>query len=184
MLCDVAGAEDQVLNDRPNPTALDIPLPGRAVFQGFLTDHAQEVIGQDHQLQHQTIGGKLARGQTFHVHVGLDLAVVLFTLAMRMVAGYDIIIRPAEVGPPGVYLDVRQCQTLSMFVYGALDDLIADPQTDGFLLSVGCSIGHILPRGTDIHGLAFPRMADVLTAGFHLVEPCVPGFLPQIALDG
>ena len=43
----------------------------------FLSDHPQNVIGQDCQFQYQLIGLKFAGWQPLHIHIGLDLAMEL-----------------------------------------------------------------------------------------------------------
>ena len=76
----------------------------------FLTNHSQNVVGQDCQLQYKLIGVKLTGRKAFYIHIRLDLAVVLLTLTMFMVKPDHIVIRLTEVCPPGIYLDIGRKQ--------------------------------------------------------------------------
>ena len=81
----VAGTEDQILDDCAQTAPLHLPLLRRMVFQGFLTNHTQEIIGEDCQFQHQTVRGKFSGRQTLYIHIGLYFAVVLLAFTMRMI---------------------------------------------------------------------------------------------------
>ena len=51
----------------------------------FLTDHAQDIIGNDRQFKKQLICIKLVGRKTFHIRVMLQLAMELLGLPMGMV---------------------------------------------------------------------------------------------------
>ena len=78
MLCNVTCHHDHITNHRTQPSSPDFmfclcTLPADA----FLSDHPQNVIGQDCQFQYQLIGLKFAGWQPLHIHIGLDLAMEL-----------------------------------------------------------------------------------------------------------
>ena len=107
MLCNVACHHDHVSDYRAQPPASDFmfclgPLPADA----FLSDHSQDIIGQDCQFQYQFVGLKFAGWQPLHIHISLDLAVELFTFAVGMIEAYDFAIRHPKVCPKGIDLCV------------------------------------------------------------------------------
>ena len=164
------------------------PAPDRAglrllMAKGFLADHPKQIEGNHRKLQHQRIGGELAGGQALHVHVGLQLAVVLLAFSMGVVRFDDFVVSPAEVRPPGVHFNVGNQQYLAVLVDGALDNLVDNPQRLVRGSFPGYGAFDALPGGTDIDGLALPGMPDVLAARLHLIKPGILRLLPKVPLD-
>ena len=56
---DMTGAENQILDNRAQSAALGAFPYGRPVLQGFLSNHAEKVVGQNGQFQYKAIGSKL-----------------------------------------------------------------------------------------------------------------------------
>ena len=129
MLRKMAGAEHQILYHRPQSPAANFPLGWLLVLEGFLTNHPEEIESNHCQFQHQGIGDKLPGRKTFHIHVGFQFAVVLLTFPMSMVGGDDIIVRPAQIGPEHIQLNIREHEDLAVFVNGALNDFVDDPHS-------------------------------------------------------
>ena len=76
----------EVIDDCTDPAAAYF-LPPRVLsfFQRFLTNDPQDIIGDHSQFKHQLVTFKFSGWQPFHIHVCLDLTVVLLTLSMSMV---------------------------------------------------------------------------------------------------
>jgi len=55
------------------------------LFKAYLANHPKHVICKHAQMKHQGIAGKMTTGQSFQIHIGFDLWVILFTGAMIMV---------------------------------------------------------------------------------------------------
>ena len=51
-----------------------------------------------------------------NIHIRLDFTVKLFAFAVSMIAIYDIIIVPAEIGPYSIALDIRNQKELPVFI--------------------------------------------------------------------
>lgn len=144
------------------------------MFQRLLPDHTKQIVGNDRQFQHQLIGFKLPGGESLHIHVGLDLAVELFTFPVGVIGLYDLIVRPTEIVSPCIHLNVCFQQNLAELVYCTLNNLVRDPHADCFMLALLGDVFNILPRGTDINCLPFTRMAyicNILAAALNEAEP-------------
>ena len=63
MLREMAGTEHQILDHCPQSLASNLPLDRLFVFEGFLADHPEEVIGDHRQFQDQSIGGNFPEGR-------------------------------------------------------------------------------------------------------------------------
>ena len=124
MVCQMPGYLNEVGDHRAQTPASDMALITLLVFQRFLTNHTKQVVGDHGQFQHQGICIELAGREAFNVHVGLQLTVILFALAMRVVGFNDFIIGPAEIRPPHVDLNIGQHEHLSVLVNGALGNLV------------------------------------------------------------
>ena len=89
---EMAGTKHQVFNHCPQSPAANLPFGRLLVFEGFLTNHPEEVVGDHCQFQYQGIGSKLPGRKTFHIHIGFQFTVVLLGFSMRVVGSDDIII--------------------------------------------------------------------------------------------
>ena len=68
MLCNVACHHDHVSDYRAQPPASDFMFClGSLPADAFLSDHSQDVIGQDCQFQYQFVGLKFAGWQPLHI---------------------------------------------------------------------------------------------------------------------
>lgn len=133
MLCNVACHHDHVSDYCAQPPASDFMFClGSLPADAFLSDHSQDVIGQDCQFQYQFVGLKFAGWQPLHIHIRLDLAVELFTFAVGMIQAYDFAVRHPKVCPPGIDLCVAFQKELPIFINGTVYDLITGTQGDVF----------------------------------------------------
>ncbi len=107
---------------------------------------------------------------------------ILLTLAVGVIRGNDIVIRPAEIRPPCIQLDTWNQKDLPVLVDGALYDLLYDADTNGLNHATVRNVFHIFPRGTDINDLSVKGVANVLTAFPDLREPfLICGSLPFLS---
>ena len=90
MTLDPSGQGNDLLNDGFHPSPL-----GRVAWRGirpqqrFLTDHAQDVVGQGTQGEEKIVGGKFPRRQALQVQIGLDLRMELLMSGMIRVQRND-----------------------------------------------------------------------------------------------
>lgn len=112
--CSQSSASDLMLSGCPSPAAT------------FLSDHPQDVIGQNCKFQHQLIGLKLAERQSFQIHVDFDLAVELLAFTREMVGPDDFYVAYPQVCPPGISFYVAFQKQLPIFINGTVYDLIPD----------------------------------------------------------
>lgn len=104
----VAGYLYQIADHSPDPSSSDRVLCGRSMsaLYGSLSDDTQDIIRKDRQFYDEFIRFEFTGRKSFDIHIGLDLAVVLFTLTVRMIKIDDLIIRLSEIRPPGIYFDI------------------------------------------------------------------------------
>jgi len=90
---DSPGTVDQFLDH-----GLDPPTLGRVANDPFtgeqteLTDEPEDIVHQGGAGHDELIGGKLARGESLQVHVGLDLGVILFTKTVAPIQCNDLFV--------------------------------------------------------------------------------------------
>ena len=182
----VAGYLYQIADHSPNPSSSDRVLCGRSMsaLYGSLSDDTQDIIRKDRQFYDEFIRFEFTGRKSFDIHIGLDLAVVLFTLTVRMIKIDDLIIRLSEIRPPGIYFDISGEQELPVPVDRSFNNFVADPYADSLRISVSFFVGDILPTASDIHGLAFPGVTDILAAPFDLFKPVLFALAaPQVPFD-
>ena len=173
MFRNMAGNQNQIVDHRPDPPASYRMFCLRSPFalNGILSDDTQDVIGKYGELQYKLVGIELPGREPFHVHVRLDLAMVLFTLTMCMVKLNDGIIGIAQVRPERVDLNVSRKQELPVFVYRTLNHFVYDAHSDGLFLTIAIGVRDIFPAAPNIDGLPGTRITDVFTAVFDFVQP-------------
>ena len=95
MLRYVAGHVDQVVDSRVVASAFYLMFKFRIPFsECFLANHAQDVEGQNGQLQHELVCVELVGRPTLQIHVRLQLTVILSAFTVGMIVGYDILVLP------------------------------------------------------------------------------------------
>ena len=183
MLCNVTCHHDHITNHRAQPSAPDFmfclcALPADA----FLSDHPQNVIGQDCQFQYQLIGLKFAGWQPLHIHIGLDLAMELLTFAVGMVESYDFAVRHSKVCPPGIDFNVAFQKELAIFINGTVYDLVPGTDGDGFFRIIRCFIGNRFPVAADIDGFPFTGSFDILAVFLCHLQPVLFAFPAEVCM--
>ena len=93
---------------------------GMPIDKSDLPDETQDIVRQSAQGQDQGVGGEFARREPFHVQIGLDLAMELFTRSMVFVESDYLLHRQIQSGPPSFDLNFRDEEPLSKAVDGAL----------------------------------------------------------------
>ena len=93
---------------------------GMPIDKSDLPDETQDIVRQSPQGQDQGVGGEFARREPFHVQIGLDLAMELFTRSMVFVEPDYLLHRQIQSGPPSFDLDFRDEEPLSKAVDGTL----------------------------------------------------------------
>ena len=88
----------------------------------FLTYHTQDVIGHHSKFHDKHVGIKLARRESFHIHVSFKFAVELLAFSMGMIKVYDLFIRKVGTCPLGSKFYIMRKQELTMLIYCALGD--------------------------------------------------------------
>ena len=83
----VAGALDEIAEHCADPSPFDGALLRLPVLEGLLPHHAQDVVGDQGKLQHKLVRLELAGRKALHVHVGLELAMVLLAFPMGIESG-------------------------------------------------------------------------------------------------
>ena len=141
----VAGAKYQILDNSTQSTAFYVVLFRGTVLQGFLANHAKKIVGEYSKFHYQTICGELAGWQAFYIHICLDFAMVLLTFTMCVIGRNYLVICPAEVRPPSIYLNIRREKYLPMLVNRALDNFIADPQAYSLPFAVLAGVSYVFP---------------------------------------
>lgn len=127
MTLDPGREGDDLLDDGFHPSPLGrMPWWGIWSEQGFLADHAQDVVGQGTQGKEEIVGGKLPRRQTLQIQIRLDLCMELLmggmigvqredrlrveTLGQRCVPAFKGIFRHQQLLAVGEGRPFRQAQ--------------------------------------------------------------------------
>ena len=154
----VAGYLYQIADHSPDPSSSDRVLCGRSMsaLYGSLSDDTQDIIRKDRQFYDEFIRFEFTGRKSFDIHIGLDLAVVLFTLTVRMIKIDDLIIRLSEIRPPGIYFDISGEQELPVPVDCSFNNFVADPYAESLRISVSFFVGdsfQLLPTYTVLPSL-------------------------------
>lgn len=70
------GYLNEVGDHSAQPPSLDMAHIALVVLQRFLPNHAEQIVSDHRQLQHQSICIELAGKEAFNVHVSLQFAVI------------------------------------------------------------------------------------------------------------
>ena len=85
-----------------------------------LSDCAQDVVSQSPKDQNQGIGGELAGGEPFHVHVGFDFGMELLARAAVGIEPDHLFFGQIQHRPPSFDLDIGRQKALPATINGAL----------------------------------------------------------------
>ena len=112
----------EVINDSTNSASFYRMLRLRcaACSDRVITKDSEDIECKNGQVEYERVCFEFSRRKAFYVHIGLDLAVVLLTFSVRVIGCNNVCIRPAEICPSHIQLNLRHKQNLSVFVYGAL----------------------------------------------------------------
>lgn len=114
MYDDARRERDQILNHRAHTSAFDDLAQWLFCdFQAFLPQHAQHVVREHAEMQHEGVGGKLARGQTLQIQFAFDLAVKLLHGAVLVIKCDDDFGLLAQGSPIGVDFQFRRQKELA-----------------------------------------------------------------------
>ena len=134
------GLEHQILHHR-----LDAPTLGKMahrrirLVQSVLPNQTQQVHRHCGQLAHQVVGVKFARRQTLQILIGLELRVQLLMRGVIAIQRNDVSRTEAlrQCHRPTFKHVVGQQQSVAVFVYGALNQLVDAPGRVGIGADTG-----------------------------------------------
>ena len=137
---------NEVLNHSPKPAAQCLPFHGRIFLpKGFLSNHAQDVVGHHSQFQSQRVRLELSGREAFEIHVAFQFAVKLLRFPVSVIEGDKGAVGKGEVCPEHVDFHVRNQKNLSVFVYCTLRNFIDSPQSARLFSVMGIPYGRFFP---------------------------------------
>ena len=146
----------------------------------FLTNHAQETIGDYCEFQNQFIGLKFARWKTFYIHVCFYFTVELLAFPMGMVILDDFFICHSGVCPPCIDFNIGWKKELTIFINCPLYYLIPCSDCDSFFLSIRCVVADWFPVTSGIYCFSFTGSCDILGVCLCHLKPVILTFTAQI----
>lgn len=120
---------DQFLNHGLEASALG-GMAHRRLFpyQPVLPHDAKDIVNEAPKAQHQGVAGKLSRGQSFQVQVGLDFPMELLTEPTLFLQGDDLKIVEIRGRAPAFHLDLGLNEHLAFRIADASRDMHDQPE--------------------------------------------------------